>query len=65
MTRDQALSLLKQRIKNKNLIKHSLAVEICLRALAKTFGEDEEIWGLAGLLHDLDYEETLNKLIKN
>jgi putative nucleotidyltransferase with HDIG domain len=60
MNRDQALLLLKQRIKNKNLIKHSLAVEACLRELAKKFDEDEEKWGLAGLLHDLDYEETLN-----
>ncbi len=60
MTRDKALSLVNQRLKNKNLIKHCLAVEACLRVLARKFGENEEIWGLAGLLHDLDYEETVN-----
>ena len=58
MTRQEALKILKENIKNKNLIKHSLAVEAGMRALAKYFGEDEEKWGLAGLLHDIDYEKT-------
>lgn len=58
MTRDEALELLKQNIQNQNLIKHSLAVEAVMRALARHFGEDEEKWGLAGLLHDIDYEKT-------
>jgi len=58
MTREEALKILKENIKNKNLIKHSLAVEAGMRALAKYFGEDEEKWGLAGLLHDIDYEKT-------
>ncbi|MCL5410626.1 MAG: HDIG domain-containing protein [Patescibacteria group bacterium] len=58
MTRDEALKLLNEKLENKNLIKHSLAVEVVMRALAKHFGEDAEVWGMAGLLHDLDYEET-------
>jgi putative nucleotidyltransferase with HDIG domain len=58
MTRDEALALVKKMIKNKNLVKHHLAVEAAMRALARYFGEDEETWGLAGLLHDADYEIT-------
>ncbi len=41
---------------NKNLIKHMLAVEAIMRALAKHFNEDEEVWGIAGFVHDADYE---------
>jgi len=58
MQRDEALTLVKQHLKNKNLIKHCLAVEACMRAMAKRLGEDPELWGLAGVLHDLDYEIT-------
>lgn len=58
ITREEALNLLKENIKNENLIKHSLAVEAGMRALAQFFGEDKEKWGLAGLLHDIDYEKT-------
>ena len=58
MFRKEALKLLEERLKSKNLIKHSLAVEACMRRLAKEFGEDPDLWGLAGLLHDLDYEDT-------
>lgn len=58
MTRDEALDLLKRHLTNPNLLKHSLAVEAAMRALAKHFREDEEKWGLAGLLHDIDYEEV-------
>ncbi|MCP2619977.1 HDIG domain-containing protein [Candidatus Aminicenantes bacterium AC-334-K16] len=58
MTRDEALMLVKKYLKNKNLVKHSLAVEACMKALARRLGENEEVWGLAGLLHDLDYEIT-------
>jgi putative nucleotidyltransferase with HDIG domain len=58
MDRDEALTLVKQHLKNKNLVKHSLAVEACMRALAAKLGEDVETWGLAGILHDLDYEIT-------
>lgn len=58
MTRDQALKLVKEKIKNQNLVKHCLAVEACMKALADHFGQDQEKWGLTGLLHDIDYEET-------
>jgi putative nucleotidyltransferase with HDIG domain len=58
MDRNEALSLLKQHLKNKNLVKHCLAVEACMRVLAVKLGQDEERWGLAGILHDLDYEVT-------
>jgi len=58
MNREKALKLIQGKIKNQNLIKHSLAVEACLKSLAKHFGENEDKWGLAGLLHDIDYEET-------
>lgn len=58
MTRQEAYELAKSRFTNVNLFKHVLAVEAVMRALARHFGEDEEKWGLAGLLHDLDYEET-------
>ncbi|MGB9720197.1 MAG: HDIG domain-containing metalloprotein [bacterium] len=60
MNRTDALNLISGKLKNKNLVKHCLAAEACLRELAHHFGEDEETWGLAGLLHDIDYEETLN-----
>jgi len=58
MTREQALGLLREHIKNQNLINHSLAAEALMRGLARKFKENEEKWGLAGLLHDLDWEET-------
>lgn len=58
MIREEALKLVKEKIKNENLVKHCLAVEVCMRALARNFNENEEKWGLAGLLHDIDYEET-------
>jgi len=58
MTREEALKLVKEKIKNPNLVKHCLAVEACMRALARRFNKDEDNWGLAGLLHDIDYEET-------
>jgi len=58
MTRDEALDLVKKHLKNKNLVKHSLAVEACMKAMAARLGQDAETWGLAGVLHDLDYELT-------
>jgi len=60
MTRKEAFEFLKENIKNDKLIKHSLAVEAIMRALAKKFNQNEEDWGLAGLLHDIDYEKTKN-----
>ena len=58
MERDKALNLLKENLFNKNLIKHCFAVEAIMRVLAQEFGENTEQWGLAGLLHDIDYEKT-------
>jgi putative nucleotidyltransferase with HDIG domain len=58
MEREKLLNLLKENLKSPNLIKHSLAVEAGMKALARYFGEDEEKWGIAGLLHDIDYEKT-------
>jgi len=56
--REAALALVKEHVKTKNLVKHMLAAEAIMRRLAKRLGEDEVLWGLAGLLHDVDYEET-------
>jgi len=58
ISREEALALVREKVNNKNLVKHSLAVEAGMRALARYFGEDEELWGLTGLLHDIDYGET-------
>jgi putative nucleotidyltransferase with HDIG domain len=55
--RDKAFLLLKEYLKTDNLIRHSLAVEAVMRHLAAKAGEDVELWGLAGLLHDIDYEK--------
>jgi len=58
MNRETAWELVGKQIANANLRKHVLAVEAVMRKLAAHFGEDEEKWGLAGLLHDIDYDET-------
>ena len=57
MTRDDAWCLLTEFTLSESLRKHALAVEACLRACARKFGEDEELWGLVGLIHDFDYEK--------
>lgn len=56
VTREQAWALLNEYTKNPNLVKHGLAVEAAMRAYARHFGEDEERWGIVGLMHDFDYE---------
>jgi putative nucleotidyltransferase with HDIG domain len=56
MNREEALSLLKDHLQNQNMIKHCLASEAVMKALAEKLGEDREKWGLAGLLHDIDTE---------
>jgi len=56
MTRDEAWALVCEWIHNPNLRKHLLAAEAAMRAYARRLGEDEESWGIVGLVHDLDYE---------
>jgi putative nucleotidyltransferase with HDIG domain len=56
MTRDEAWQLFCEWTPSESLRRHVLAVEACMRAYARKFGEDEERWGLVGMLHDLDYE---------
>jgi putative nucleotidyltransferase with HDIG domain len=55
-TRDEAAALLREYTKNENLIKHGLAVEAAMRYYARLNEEDEELWGVVGLIHDFDYE---------
>lgn len=58
MSRQEALELMERHLDAPNMRKHSLASEAIMRRLADRLGEDPERWGLAGLLHDLDYNET-------
>jgi putative nucleotidyltransferase with HDIG domain len=56
MTRDEALSLVREYVKNENLVKHMLCVEAAMQFYAEKFGEDVETWRVTGLLHDFDWE---------
>jgi len=58
LTRQEALKIVDELVKTPNIKKHLLAVEAFMRRLARHFGEDEDEWGLTGLLHDADYEVT-------
>jgi putative nucleotidyltransferase with HDIG domain len=56
-TREEAWRLLTDHVKTPNLITHALAVEAAMRQVARKKGADEEMWGIVGLIHDVDYEE--------
>jgi putative nucleotidyltransferase with HDIG domain len=57
ITRDEAHQLLLEYTKSESLIKHALSVEAAMKAYAEKFGEDENKWGITGLIHDFDYEK--------
>lgn len=61
MTRDEALALMHEFTQKDGLRQHMYAVEAAMRAYARKFGEDEEAWGLVGLLHDFDYDRYPNQ----
>ena len=60
MTRDEALGLMHEYTESESLRRHMYSVEAAMRAYAKHYGEDENTWGLVGLLHDFDYEKYPN-----
>jgi putative nucleotidyltransferase with HDIG domain len=62
MTREQALALLRERVENPNMVSHMLAAEAIMGALARRLGYDETRWRMAGLLHDLDAEQTADRM---
>jgi putative nucleotidyltransferase with HDIG domain len=57
LTREDTLDLVNEYTKNQNLVRHMLAVEAAMRAYAHKYGEDEDLWGVVGLVHDFDYEQ--------
>jgi putative nucleotidyltransferase with HDIG domain len=60
-TREEALELLKKHNKDESHIKHALAVEGTMRHFARKMGGDEDMWGVAGILHDIDWEKTMDE----
>jgi len=58
ITRDESLAIVRQHVKNQNLVKHMIAVGAIMKGMAERFGENRDLWELAGILHDVDYEEV-------
>lgn len=58
LSREEAIVLLKKYVKDENLLKNSIITEVILKQMAKILGKDEDLWGLTGLLHNLDYDYT-------
>ena len=58
LSRNESYTELQKYVQNKNLLKHMLSTEAVMLRLAKHFDQDPDVWGLAGLLHDIDYEDT-------
>ena len=65
MDREQALAYLHENLHNKNLVNHSIAVEKIMAALAERLGGDVALWSLAGLLHDIDYDQTAKEPLQH
>ena len=65
MERESALSLLRQYVSSENMVRHCLASEAVMRALAARLGQDQGLWGLAGLLHDIDVELTAGDITRH
>jgi len=60
LNREEAVALVRSNVKSQNIFRHMLAVEAIMRVLAEHLGEDEGLWGLTGLVHDIDYEKTVD-----
>lgn len=56
ITREECIELVKQNVKNRNLVNHMIAVGAIMRGIAERFGEDPDLWEAVGILHDVDYE---------
>ncbi len=65
MEREEALRLLKEYIKNENLVKHCIATAAIMKEIARVIGEDEKKWEIVGLLHDIDYEVVEGDMSKH
>ncbi|MFC1834046.1 HD domain-containing protein [Thermodesulfobacteriota bacterium] len=65
ITREEAVELMESYLDTESMRKHCFASEAIMRALAPRFGEDPEKWGLTGLLHDLDYNETRDEMTRH
>jgi len=65
LDREEALEIVKANVKNQNIVRHMIAVEGIMKALAKYLNEDTSLWGLTGLVHDVDYEKTAQNFEKH